>query len=311
MTQVILAIDGGATKTDCTLRTCDGTILYHRKGLGSNYRTVGVYQVQEVLRTFLTEVMDVYPEMRVDIAVFALAGIDSEQEALKMRALVEEVCRSSQLKVGRLIVENDAESVMRGVTGDQSGILLIVGTGSIAYGQDKKGGIIRAGGWGHLAGDEGSGHWLGTEVVRAIFKMEDGRTTSTSLKEAVLDTLELTSVQELATWLFSEPYAVEEIAQLSKVVDACSRDGDGEAIRITEEAADELALLLGSVVRQCGVGNEECFVFVSGGAITNSPVLFQALEKRIQIEFPLCELKLLEKSPIEYILARGRMTWAK
>lgn len=308
MGQVILAIDGGGTKTEATLRTCDGTILYHGKSSGSNHDTVGLAQVEKVLLSILTEMSDVYREMSVDIAVFALAGIDSSEKELKVRRVVEGVCRSTHLEVGRLIVENDAESVLRGVMKNKRGVLLISGTGSIAYGQDKDGNIIRAGGWGHLAGDEGSGHWIGTEMVRAIFKAEDGRGPATLLTKHLLNRLGLHAVQDLATWLHSEPYAVEKIAQLTKVLEVCSSEGDREALRITEEAAEELAQLIGSALRKCRLEKEGCPVFIGGGTAINSAVLFTALKKRMKKEFPLCELTLLEKSPIDYVITRGWMT---
>lgn len=311
MGYVILAIDGGGTKTEATLRTCEGAILYHGKSSGSNHDTVGLAQVEKVLLAILTEMSDVYPKMRVDIAIFALAGIDSNEEERKVRRVVEGVCSSIHLEVGQLIVENDVESVLRGVMKNKPGVLLISGTGSIAYGQDREGEIIRAGGWGHLAGDEGSGHWIGTEIVRAVFKMVDGRGPATLLKEELLDTLGLHSVHDLATWLHSEPYAVEKIAQLTKVLEVCSREGDHEALRIAEEAADELAQLIGSVVRQCGLEKKGCPVFIGGGVATNSAALFTALEKRVKKEFPLCELMLLRKSPIDYVVARGWMAWVE
>lgn len=307
MGKVILAIDGGGTKTEATLRTLDGTILYQAKSSGSNYSVVGLQQVEKVLLSILTEMSDVYPEMRVDIAIFALAGIDSSEDERKVRLVVEKVCRSSHLAVGKLMIENDAESVMRGVLKNKPGVLLLSGTGSIAYGQDREGRVIRAGGWGHLAGDEGSGYWIGTEVIRAVFKSVDGRGPATILKSAVFNKLGLQSVRDLETWLYREPYAVDQIAQLTKVLEVCSREGDREALRITEEAADELAQLIGSVVRRCELETERCPVFVGGGVVTNSTVLFTAIAKRVTKEFPLYELTLLKKSPIEYVVVRGGM----
>ncbi|HJF33866.1 MAG TPA: hypothetical protein K8V56_19030 [Sporosarcina psychrophila] len=305
MDKVILAVDGGATKTAVTVRKHDGTILFEGEGEGSNYQTVGEGKVREVLTGLLSDAQDILSDRQVAIGVFALAGIDSKHDELVVRNLVEEVCRLRRLQIGKLIIENDAEATMLGATGGKPGALLISGTGSIAYAHDGKGDIFRSGGWGHRAGDEGSGYWMGLEVVRAIFKMEDGRGSVTSLKEEALRELELDSVQDLAGWLFGPDYAVDSIAKLASVLNVCVKKGDGIATNIIEEAADELALLVSSVLRKCGLQNSDCDVYLNGGALIHSEMLITELEERVKAEFPLCKLITSTKAPIEFIVERG------
>jgi len=115
MREMILAVDGGATKTDLTVRTRNGIVLFNGKGEGSNYQTAGLEKVKEVLSELLNEVKNIYPEMRVDIAVFALAGIDSLQDKTIVTAMIQNICRTHQLETLKLLVENDAESTLFGV----------------------------------------------------------------------------------------------------------------------------------------------------------------------------------------------------
>ncbi|NYF23809.1 N-acetylglucosamine kinase [Sporosarcina sp. JAI121] len=305
MDEVILAIDGGATKTAMTVQKRNGVVLFDGKGEGSNFQTVGADKVKEVLGSLLAEVRKVLPKMKVEIAVFALAGIDSKQDELVVRGIVEEVSRLHGLQASKLIIENDAEATMLGATGGKPGALLISGTGSIAYAHDAKGKIVRSGGWGHRAGDEGSGYWLGREVLRAIFRMEDGRGPETTLKREVLQELELDSVQALAGWLFASTYSVDNVASLSRVLSTCAEKGDGVAIGIMEEAADELALLVGAVLRKCELENVESDIYLNGGALINSEMLVNGLRNHVKTEFPLCQLITSTKSPIESIVARG------
>jgi N-acetylglucosamine kinase-like BadF-type ATPase len=303
--RVILAIDGGATKTAVTVRKRDGTVLFDGKGEGSNYQTSGAEKVIEVLVALLTDIQSVLPNMQVDIAVFALAGIDSKKDELVVRGIVEKVCRLKGLQAKKLIIENDAEAAMLGATGGKAGALLISGTGSIAYGHDGTGKIVRSGGWGHRAGDEGSGSWIGREVVRAIFRMEDGRGPFTSLKKEVLKELGLDSVQELAGWLFGPEYSVGTVAKLSPVLSLCVKKGDGVAIGIMESAADELALLVGSVLHKCGLESVVCNVYLNGGALIHSKMLISEIKKHVKVEYPLCKLVISTKAPIEFIVERG------
>ena len=307
MNEVILAVDGGATKTAVTVRKRDGTILFEGQGEGSNYQTTGADRVKEVLLDLLTGVKEVLPVIHVDIAVFALAGIDSERDESIVRGIVEEVCRLSGLQAGKLIVENDAQATLLGVTGFKPGALLISGTGSIAFAHDGKGNIFRSGGWGHRAGDEGSGYWMGREVLRAIFRMEDGRGPITSLKEEVLKELDLKSVEDLAGWLYKPNHSVDQVAKLSRVLWRCVQTGDRVADGILVEASKELALLVKSVLQKAQLGNMACSVYLNGGAVVHAARLVGEIEDRVKIEFPLCQLIVSTTPPIEYIVERG---WA-
>jgi len=305
MSEIILAVDGGATKTDLTVRTREGIILFNGKGVGSNYQTAGLENVKKELSGLLIEIKNAYPEMRFDLAVFALAGIDSRQDKSIVTAMVQNICRIHQLEITKLIVENDAESTLLGVTRNEPGALLIAGTGAIAYAHNEQGKVVRAGGWGHRAGDEGSGYWIGREVLRAVFRMEDGRGPSTMLKDEVLKKLEVGTVQNVAEWLFSPVYSVTEVAKLSTILDICVLKGDSEAIRISEQAVAELALLIKSVVGKSSLANRVCKVFINGGAITHSDIRLDALKKRVYDKFDSCEIIVSNKSPIEYIVERG------
>jgi len=306
MDEVIVAIDGGATKTALTVRKRTTTLL-ELKGEGTNYQTSGQDKVRDVLSELLAEVRKVLPDMQVTIAIFAIAGIDSKQDEQIVRGIVEDSIQTQGLQVRKLIVENDAEATMLGATMGKPGALLISGTGSIAFAHDGKGRIVRSGGWGHRAGDEGSGYWIGREMLRALFRMEDGRGPFTSLKEEVLKELKLDSVQDLAGWLFASTYSVDTVANLSRVLSICAEKGDGVAIGIMKEAGDELALLVGSVLRKCELENVGCNVYLNGGALIHSEMLVYELEKRVKAEFPLCKLVTSLKAPIEFIVERGWM----
>ena len=89
----------GATKTVVTVRRNDGTVLFDGRGEGSNYKTSGAGKVKEVLAALLTEVQRIHPELQVDIAIFALAGIDSKQDKVVVQAIVEKVCQLVDLKL--------------------------------------------------------------------------------------------------------------------------------------------------------------------------------------------------------------------
>lgn len=298
--QVILAIDGGATKTETTLRTEEGVILFHDIRSGTNYRTIGLAALRTVFESVIISLCEKYPEKRIDIAVLGLAGIDSEEDKRKVYQLASDLFQMNEMKVGRLVVENDVVSVMRGALKEEAGVILVAGTGSIAYGQNGNGDIQRVGGWGNIAGDEGSGYWIGREIMRAICRMEDGRGHSTFLQEAAFQLAGCRTVDELV-----QLRTVHEVAQLAAVLENCCMQGDSAAIRIAEQAAEELACVAITCVRACGLEWQNSKIRVGGGVLTHSFHVFRKLKESLQKEFPACRLELLPKRPIEYVVERG------
>lgn len=305
MEEIILAVDGGATKSALTIRKRDGTVLLDKVGEGSNYQTSGAEKVQAVLVGLMSEVKLAFPTIHVDIAIFALAGVDSERDLSVISSVVKESCALVGMEVVKLLVENDAQAAMLGATGSTPGVLLISGTGSIAFAHDGKGNIIRSGGWGHRAGDEGSGYWIGSEAIRAIFRMEDGRGQVTSLYREVLEALSLGTIEGLTSWLYGPSYSVDQVARLSVVVDRCAKRGDLVAVTILERAAEELALLVASIIRRGRLANTECVVYLNGGAVIHSEKIRSLLGERVETEFPQCRVNVLNEPPIEYIVEHG------
>ncbi|PJO44017.1 N-acetylglucosamine kinase, partial [Lysinibacillus xylanilyticus] len=194
MMEWLLIIDGGATKTACALVHAEsGEIKYTKSTSGSNYQAIGATSATKILQALLANVqafLQQQDDSNIAVATFAMAGIDSPKDHEAVSAIIHNAVSAIQLKIETLIIENDAQATLLGVTAGQAGALLIAGTGAIAYAFNGTQ-IVRSGGWGHRAGDEGSGYWLGQEVIRAIFHMEDGRGESTILKNAVYDYLRI------------------------------------------------------------------------------------------------------------------------
>ena len=78
-----------------------------------------------------------------------------------------------------VLVVNDALVALEAGAGDGPGIVLIAGTGSICYGRNEEGQAARAGGWGYMLGDEGSGWWIGRRALSAVMRQFDGRGPAT------------------------------------------------------------------------------------------------------------------------------------
>ncbi len=142
-----------------------------------------------------------------------------------------------------LRLSNDAQ-LLFGAFPDEVGIVLIAGTGSIALGQDRHGKRARAGGWGYLIGDEGSGYDLGRRGIRAAAKAADGRGLQTSLLPMLL-----------AHWGLEQPLQIIDrvyrdrdkaaIAECAQLVFEAAEAYDPVAARLVQSGAAELAAAAG------------------------------------------------------------------
>src|SRR5438132_14014920 len=176
----VLGIDAGGTKTMCLLADQRGQIVSEGRGAGANLQSSGELAVEKVLH----EVMETaIGDRAITPAAICLgiAGVDREDEARTVRAIMRRIGYKS-----RVLVVNDALIALVAGAQDAPGIVIIAGTGSIVYGRNAAGEAARAGGWGHMIGDEGSGYWIGREALAAVMRAADGRGPATQLAEDVL-----------------------------------------------------------------------------------------------------------------------------
>ncbi|MFJ7669389.1 N-acetylglucosamine kinase [Lysinibacillus sp. NPDC097195] len=313
MNEWLLIIDGGATKTACAIVHAEsGEIQYTTALGGSNYQAIGVVSATEILRTLLEKARVFLQEQaiaKIAVATFAMAGIDSPKDHQIVKAMVHEAITAAQLDIQILIIENDAQATLLGVTAGQAGALLIAGTGAIAFGFDGQH-ITRSGGWGHRAGDEGSGYWLGQEVIRAIFRMEDGRGESTILQEAVYNYLGIQDVTELAAWLFRPTYTNAQLAKMGAFLADAVAKNDACAIRISMQAAHELVTLASAVLNKMGYQGAEPFHFYcNGGAIKHNPLIIKIFSQEMNSLYPKIQVSLCQHQPIHYIIHRTKRAY--
>lgn len=311
---LILIIDGGATKTALSLRTTANQVLFETQTTSSNYQAIGGEKVFEVLHDLMLQVSHQLqtlqtletPNAAIEVAVFGLAGIDSQEGARTARRIVEHAITEAQLSIAKVIVENDAQSTMLGATNEDKGALLISGTGAIAYGTDGKGNIYRSGGWGHRVGDEGSGYWIGQEILRAVFRMEDGRGEHTLLKQLVYEELEIETIDEASLWIFRPTYTNAQIASMTSLLKKAIMLGDSIAIKIAQQAANELALLGTTIIKKIGATSEDHIpLFLNGGAILSNDLILQLVSTQIHAQFPNVQITPCTEKPIEYIARRA------
>jgi len=127
-------------------------------------------------------------------------------------------------------------------------VVLIAGTGAIAFGVDEQGKRLRSGGWGHLFDDRGSGYWIGREALAAVFQAYDGRGEATALTDGVCRALGSPDVPTITSIVHAGANAKATIASLAPVCGEAASAGDPAACRIVQAAAVELRRMVDAVI---------------------------------------------------------------
>jgi N-acetylglucosamine kinase-like BadF-type ATPase len=287
----VLGIDAGGTKTVCFLADDAGRVLASSRGGGANLMTAGELAVEKVLHTVMDAVLS-----RIDVTPAAIclgiAGADRESDGRTIRSIVYRMA----LKTRTLVVNDALVALVAGV-GDGPGIVVIAGTGSIVYGRDEQNRAARAGGWGNVLGDEGSGYWIGRKALAAVMRHADGRGRPTTLTPRVLRHLGLERPSDLVPLVYDHGIPLQEVAALGALVSESRAEGDEEATLILRSAADELLTAARSVVWRLGMA-EKAFPFVlAGGMFVGVPWLAEEMARGLAGLAPQATVERLEVEP--------------
>ena len=284
---MLLGVDGGGSKTLALAADLQGHVLGRGLAGPSNYHAVGLEAATAALETAIAAALEAtqIPSAVVSIAALCLglAGMGRPEDRAVMQTWAAE-----RFPGATVAVVTDAQLVLAAGTPAGWGLALISGTGSLAYGEDAAGRNARAGGWGYLLGDEGSGYAIGLAALRAVMRAADGRGPATALTAAVLAHWGLQQPQELVRHVYRPELGRTEIAALAALVDAAAGQGDAVARALTAEAGRELALAVQAVARQLAfTGAVPCAVagsvLVKGQAVATA-FRAAAVELGLQLE---------------------------
>ncbi len=263
-----LGIDGGGSTVRVSIVAPDLTVHAEYLGPAVNPSVVGrdtaAHRIQAAIRAALQQAS--LNTAQINGVGIGIAGAANRYDWSEpwLRQTVNAVLPDAQV-----VPSSDYEIALVGAQGQRLGILLLAGTGSLAYGVNGVGESALIGGWGYLIGDEGSGYWLGSQALRAMVRMADGRGRDTLLYQRVLDTLNLTQPLDVIGWLYHQDEArVREVANLAPLVLECATEGDASAGRIVRNGAFELALAVRAVRQRLDLHDQQP---VFAGSLLTSP----------------------------------------
>src|SRR5205809_1272004 len=293
----VLGIDAGGTKTICLLADERGVIHAEGHGPGANLHAAGELAVEKVLH----EVMETAIGDRAIVPAaicLGIAGVDREDEAQIVRGIMRRIMR----RIGhrsRVLVVNDALIALVAGARDAPAIVIIAGTGSIVYGRNAGEDAARAGGWGHMIGDEGSGYWIGREALAAVMRAGDGRGPATRLRSDVLAHFGIADVSRLPRIVYDRDIPRKSVAALGPIVDRAAVRGDAVATRILEQAGDELVLAARSVATRLEMRGDAFTFFLAGSVFRVVPWLVAHLPHRLTEIAPRSSVQVLQEEPAD------------
>ncbi len=288
---VFVGVDSGGTKTQVIMLDVDKHQAISLMGHAGNPNTVGWERAGDTVKTLVFQGLEALSMSLADLKSLSIgmAGIDIPEQRIRAEAEFSKYFPNTLFEVA-----NDAFAALSAGTEGRPGVVLIAGTGSIAIGENSLGVTARAGGYGNLIGDEGSGFDIGRKGIMAAIQACEGRGPQTMLVHHATDFFGIRRVEELIANVYESDYPIQVVASFAPEVLQLV-DTDEISNQIVAEAIESYVQLVQSVYRQLGVSemftkrefdnarNDSDFglkTVLTGGLFKNNEVLVDRLRKR-------------------------------
>ena len=294
-----LGIDGGGTHTTAWLADENLSVLARVQVGPSNPVKVGLASAQrELARAYRNALREArLRPTKLDGVCAGLAGGDSGPVQRAMLGWMRKA-----IPARAHLMTTDAAVTLAAALGASQGIIVIAGTGSIAFGRDRPGHILRVGGWGSQFDDAGSGYDMGRKAIAAALRAHDGRGETTRLTQGLCRELRLGKITEAVP----KQLTPQNIAALFPIVEQEARAGDANARRLCLEAADDLAELATTIITRLRWKRRAVPVVCSGGVFRSSILIRRAFTRRVLQHAPRARVSLLDREPVEGALLMAR-----
>ncbi|MEX2117836.1 MAG: BadF/BadG/BcrA/BcrD ATPase family protein [Bacteroidota bacterium] len=296
----VIGIDGGGTKTTAILADSSGAVLAEESGGPSNFQIMGTEKAAGNLFTLVTNLCQKTgrPIAEVHAVVAGLTGAGRESDQERMRAALQDHARNFGVQFARMRIDSDARVALEGAFEGAGGIILIAGTGSIAFGKTPEGEVLRTGGWGRFIGDEGSGYAIGRDAFAAVSKELDGRGRKTRLTQLMADRFGLSGQERIIEEIYKNNF---DIASIAPLVIQGAMDHDLECERILNRAAFELSeLVRGLTLRmeQATRGpRQKIPLSFIGGLLIAESVFTKIVKHKIEFSLPQIIVRKPQATP--------------
>ena len=289
----LMGIDGGATKTLAAVLDRRSEALHVAQNGGpSNEDTVGAAQAVQALLHAADEALGRAGDLQRAARRGGAGGRGHRhRHARRARARGAQRRLDRGQRRGRRVGHRDRRA---------PGVAAISGTGSNVFGVGADGRTWRAGGWGHLLGDEGSGYWLGVQSIKAALRDREASGPQTALSDAAPAFFGVASVEALASLVYSKPLTKSDIAAFAIETAELAEQGDAVARELYERGAAELGEQIAAVIRQTGLveAGDPFPVGLIGSAFKAGGVFVDPLTSAVHACAPHAQVATVEMAPV-------------
>jgi glucosamine kinase len=286
--RIAVGVDAGGTATVAALSR-DGSFESSARLGPANPSSCGVLAAVETIATAVRELVG-----DTDPTVLFVAAAGAGREA--MREALHGALAAAFPETVSVAVEDDTRAALRAAIAVGPGVVLIAGTGSVAYAENA-GAAVRVGGAGYLLGDEGSAFAIGMAAVRLFARALDGRARTDETTALVARALEAPDRDALLAVLYGAPIDVAKIASLAPSIVAFAGKGNRAATKIVQGAAQDLGDLVKSAVQQSGLAEASPAIAFAGGLLRENTLLSFLLETRVANEIPGAQVVRVRDEP--------------
>jgi N-acetylglucosamine kinase-like BadF-type ATPase len=294
VSEAVVAIDGGNSKTDVVVAGLDGGVVLAMRGDGFRPDEHGRVESLRRLRALVEEARAAAGGPRIAVLSACLANVDLAAEEDAARAAVAAWGIAS-----RTVVRNDVFALLRAGLDDPVGVAVVCGAGINAVGIGADGEIVRYAALGPLTGDWGGGMHLALEVMAAACRAEDGRGDATLLNAVVARTFSRPSALAVAEDVHRGAIPRQELHRLVPALVEAAADGDAIAGGLVRQQGEEVALLAVTTLERAGLANEPAVVVLGGGVLASgSRLLLGTVRRRVAERASLASIRIAESPPV-------------
>ena len=287
----VLGIDGGGSKTLCVLMNEKREILGRGEAGSSNYQSVGIEAAKYSIESSIDKAIYQKQNIKIDAICLGLAGVGRAKDIQIIKNIINQIPVTKNIKSENTIISHDALIGLVGGIGNDVGIVVSAGTGSIVFGRNHRGETKRVGGWGYILGDEGGAYKIAVVGMQAALQAYDGREISTCLVEDFKKHFGLTNIEELIEVVYRSGLGVKEIAALAPIVDNAAFLGDEVANKIIDNVVDELVKATATVISEIFVEREVLEIVTTGSVWKGKSKIWERFVSSINRDF--AEVKVI------------------
>jgi N-acetylglucosamine kinase-like BadF-type ATPase len=281
MSRYYMGVDGGGTKTAAVVVDPEMNVCGEGLSGPSNHLRVGIDEAARNVARAVADALRSAGAAPLDIE-YTYCGIAGSDHARHRERMIEAL--RHLFPRGNFTVDSDARVALTAGIGTGTGVALIAGTGSVAFGRNSAGEEARAGGWGPTLGDEGSGYSIARRALSAVVKSFDGRSPKTLLTDLLCERFDMCDVTDLPYFVYSPTTHADDIAAHCTIVIQAAQQGDATALEIFASEGRELGLTAVAVARKLRMLNEAFEIAFTGGAFRAGELLLEPVRRAV-LEF--------------------------